>query len=184
MSTEVCICRECGENFYDWEEVDNHPCPMAKPDPRDTMIAELRAEVERWSNRHAVLIDDVAAQGARAARAEADLAKLQVEVERLHKSYDAQVECTRYAGDDWKREHDRAERAEAALLAKGEAVNCQTKDDAALRARLAKLKMKFDQFRSAVHAEGMSGSPGEWMVEEMDMIETELARRARTKVNP
>ncbi len=95
---------------------------------------ELRAEVERL---RALLIpggyacptcgeegQPIPLEGdvERAQRAEverlhliADIESFRAEVERLHKSYDAQVECTRYARDDWQREHDRAERAEANL---------------------------------------------------------------------
>ncbi len=68
---------------------------------RDATIAELRAEIGALK----LIIE----------QQDRDGANLCAEVERLHKSYDAQVECTRYARDDWKREHDRAEHAEALL---------------------------------------------------------------------
>ncbi len=74
MSIEVCVCRECGERFYDLDEVDNHPCPMAKDDPRDATIAELRAEV------------DTLAKSWRAAEDEND--ELRAEVERLRRNFD------------------------------------------------------------------------------------------------
>jgi hypothetical protein len=47
--------------------------------------------------------------------------------------------------------------------------------DDELTAELDKLGKEFDEFRDGL--EGMSGSPGEWMVERMDEIETEQRRR-------
>ena len=46
----------------------------------------------------------------------------------------------------------------------------------ALSAELAEMRTRFDAFRNDLD-EGMAGSPGEWMVERMDELETELKRR-------
>jgi len=55
----------------------------------------------------------------------------------------------------------------AALLSDGE-----------IAAELADLGKKWDAF-TASDDEGHGGSPGEWMVERMDELETEQKRRAR-----
>ena len=47
--------------------------------------------------------------------------------------------------------------------------------DDAIAAELARLGKEFDEFCDGL--EGMSGSPGEWMVERMDELETERRRR-------
>lgn len=45
----------------------------------------------------------------------------------------------------------------------------------AIEAELDQLDKRWSSFRDGL--EGMSGSPGEWMVERMDELETELRRR-------
>lgn len=49
--------------------------------------------------------------------------------------------------------------------------------DAAIAAELESLGKRWDEFRADIDDEGMSGSPGEWMVERMDELETEQKRR-------
>lgn len=48
--------------------------------------------------------------------------------------------------------------------------------DAAIERELAKLAKRWDSFRASDPEGG--GSPGEWMVERMDELETEQRRRA------
>jgi len=61
-----------------------------------------------------------------------------------------------------------------------------TLTEAALTDELAVLGREWDEFRAGLDEDGgMAGSPGEWMVERMDELETELRkRRARKKVQP
>jgi hypothetical protein len=47
--------------------------------------------------------------------------------------------------------------------------------DDAIAAELTQLGKEFDDFREGL--EGMAGSPGEWMVERMDELNTERRRR-------
>lgn len=47
-----------------------------------------------------------------------------------------------------------------------------------IRLELDELDDQWKQFRKDL--EGMSGSPGEWMVERMDELETELKRRGES----
>ena len=44
-----------------------------------------------------------------------------------------------------------------------------------IHAELEKLAREWDEFRA--ECDGMAGSPGEWMIERMDELETELKRR-------
>lgn len=46
-----------------------------------------------------------------------------------------------------------------------------------LKTELQSLGERWDSFRASVSDEGMAGSPGEWMTERMDEIETEQRRR-------
>lgn len=54
--------------------------------------------------------------------------------------------------------------------------------DGALRQALDDIEAKWREFRAG-DCEG-SGSPGEWMVERMDELETEIKRRAPTPKDP
>lgn len=47
-----------------------------------------------------------------------------------------------------------------------------------IRLELAELDDQWEQFQKDL--EGMSGSPGEWMIERMDELETELKRRGES----
>ncbi|HEX5244076.1 MAG TPA: hypothetical protein VFW23_12500 [Tepidisphaeraceae bacterium] len=49
--------------------------------------------------------------------------------------------------------------------------------NAQLHAELRRVSDEWDEFREGL--EGMSGSPGEWMVERMDEIATEIERRKK-----
>jgi hypothetical protein len=49
--------------------------------------------------------------------------------------------------------------------------------DEAIAAELVKLDREFTAMRTDPEFEGHGGSPGEWMVERMDELETEKARR-------
>lgn len=51
-------------------------------------------------------------------------------------------------------------------------------DDADLRAELAEIERKWDDYFSDPDFEGHGGSPGEWMAERMDELRAEIGRRA------
>lgn len=51
-----------------------------------------------------------------------------------------------------------------------------------INAELAALDTQWDEFCQS--CDGMSGSPGEWMVERMDELETELRRRGASVPPP
>lgn len=47
--------------------------------------------------------------------------------------------------------------------------------DVAIAAELDELDIRWEKFRA--NLDGMAGSPGEWMIERMDELETEQKRR-------
>lgn len=51
-----------------------------------------------------------------------------------------------------------------------------------INAELAALDTQWDELRKS--CDGMSGSPGEWMIERMDELETELRRRGAPVPQP
>jgi hypothetical protein len=53
---------------------------------------------------------------------------------------------------------------------------CSTMTDVEIAAEIQKLGDQFDAVRADL--EGMSGSPGEWMIERIGELETEQRRRA------
>jgi len=57
--------------------------------------------------------------------------------------------------------------------------NPETMTRAEIRAELADLSKTWDSLRASVEEDGGSGgSPGEWIIERMDWLETALKRRS------